>query len=465
MKKFLVVLMAAIMLAIGANAAFEKVNTYNGDFSDVASTAWYSENVKTAYELGFMNGKSEGKFDPDGRVTVVEAITMASRLHAIYNGNEIKAKEKREVRFDFDDPSILVDLTARNSRNDNGINLVRAKGGIKDGIIVMQADGFSSSGSYDPGIKFEGLDIDTSVYDTISFRMKRDPLPNPNNKPRSERIEIFFETTSAQSITGDKCVTADISKVGDLSDWFEVDVDMSKHAKYKDRLVGIRFDTTNNNGIYYIDYVVFSSSDKVEKKWYDMYVDYAVENGIVHKSKYFVADYNNYISRAELCDLFAAALPDEYFTPINDIKGIPDVSLDAKNSDVYLTLYKAGVLLGSDEKGTFNGDSFIKRSEVAAIINRAALPENRVKGTISADWAEYYSDYDLSFDDMQFSDSLVCEAAEGEIKDGMLILKAVDRGAERKTARFDPRIVSKDLNIDASQFTKLRVRMKADFGS
>ena len=35
MKRILTVVLAAIMLAVGVNAAFEKVNTYNNDFSDV----------------------------------------------------------------------------------------------------------------------------------------------------------------------------------------------------------------------------------------------------------------------------------------------------------------------------------------------------------------------------------------------------------------------------------------------
>ena len=74
MKKILVLLMVATTLAVGVNAAFEKVNTYSGNFSDVADTAWYAENVKIAYELGFMNGKGENTFDPDGRVTVAEAL-------------------------------------------------------------------------------------------------------------------------------------------------------------------------------------------------------------------------------------------------------------------------------------------------------------------------------------------------------------------------------------------------------
>ena len=122
MKKIFTMLLCALMLAAGAGAAFQKINTYNGIFADVSDSAWYAENVKTAYELGFMNGKSENAFDPDGNVTVVEGITLASRLHASYFGKEIKKSDStvEEYRFEFDDPEILVDLSQRNSRNTEG---------------------------------------------------------------------------------------------------------------------------------------------------------------------------------------------------------------------------------------------------------------------------------------------------------------------------------------------------------
>ena len=291
MKKIAFALALSFVLSLSAFAAFQKVNTYSGNFSDVKETSWFANDVKTAYEIGLMNGKSEGKFDPNGNVTVIEGITMASRLHAEYHGVEIKAKiaSETEYRFDFDDPSILVDLSKRNSRNDNGINFYRSKGEIKDGMIVLQADGYNSHGSYDPGIQFEGLDLDTRIYNKITFRMKRDELPNvdPDAK-RREMVEIFFETSSNPSITGSKCVTASLSHIDDLTDWFEVSVDMTKHKDYTDYLRGVRFDTTNNNGIYYIDYIVFSKNEnKDNSNWYDMYYDYAIDNGIVGKHTYY----------------------------------------------------------------------------------------------------------------------------------------------------------------------------------
>jgi len=160
--------------------------------------------------------------------------------------------------------------------------------------------------------------------------------------------------------------------------------------------------------------------------------------------------------------LFASTLPNKYFNAINDIKGIPDVVDTDKNADVYLMLYNAGILLGSDEKGTFNGSSKIKRSEVAAIINRVAIPESRVKGSISAVWNDGRTSYDIEFNDESYLNTLSYEAESVRIENGTLVLQVLDRGEER-TPRFDPKIIVKNLDIDAKEYTKLRIRMKPEF--
>lgn len=159
MKKLFISIVAVAMLVTGASAAFEKVNTYNNNFSDVAASSWYAENVKSAYELGFMNGKSEGKFDPNGNVTVAEGITMAARVNAIYNGKEITKAEKPvvatgdEIRFDFDSME--------------GHRLNHAVGDVKDGVLVMKPDAPNASNLFDLGVFMDELSIDASVYKTI----------------------------------------------------------------------------------------------------------------------------------------------------------------------------------------------------------------------------------------------------------------------------------------------------------
>ena len=91
--KFVAIVMSLAM-SLGARAAFEKINTYSEDrFSDVSNTAWYAKEVESTYELGLMNGISDSLFSPDGNVTIAEAITMASRVCATYNGKEISEKD------------------------------------------------------------------------------------------------------------------------------------------------------------------------------------------------------------------------------------------------------------------------------------------------------------------------------------------------------------------------------------
>lgn len=103
--------------------------------------------------------------------------------------------------------------------------------------------------------------------------------------------------------------------------------------------------------------------------WWRVYADYCLEKGIIATD---YSDYSNAITRAQFAALFAAVLPDEALTEMNIITDevIPDVRLsDSYGSAVY-KLYRAGVLTGSDSKGTFHPNTNISRSEMAAIVTR-----------------------------------------------------------------------------------------------
>ena len=72
----------------GNMSNFKKTKTYtNGQFSDVLTNDWFAENVKKAYELGLISGTSETTFTPDSNLNVAEVITLTSRIHDIYYGN------------------------------------------------------------------------------------------------------------------------------------------------------------------------------------------------------------------------------------------------------------------------------------------------------------------------------------------------------------------------------------------
>lgn len=66
---------------------FKTVNTYSANtFTDFSSNDWFSPFVKYAYETGIITGKSTGKFDPKGNLTVAEAITLAAKVHKVFYG-------------------------------------------------------------------------------------------------------------------------------------------------------------------------------------------------------------------------------------------------------------------------------------------------------------------------------------------------------------------------------------------
>ena len=75
----------------GSMSNFKKTKNYtNGQFSDVSKNDWFEENVKLAYELGLINGRSDTTFDPDGEITYAETLALVCRIHNIYSGGTYK---------------------------------------------------------------------------------------------------------------------------------------------------------------------------------------------------------------------------------------------------------------------------------------------------------------------------------------------------------------------------------------
>lgn len=112
--------------------------------------------------------------------------------------------------------------------------------------------------------------------------------------------------------------------------------------------------------------------------WYQVYVDYALANGILSEQ---LSDYTKKANRLEFAHILAKALPAQELPAINTVEdgAIPDLKQD---EDVYM-LYRAGILTGTDTNGTFKADATITRSEVAAIAARMADPTLRMSVTLT----------------------------------------------------------------------------------
>lgn len=116
--------------------------------------------------------------------------------------------------------------------------------------------------------------------------------------------------------------------------------------------------------------------------WYQPYVDYALQNGIIPSS---YPNYEANATRSDFAKIFAAALPEEALPPKNTIEDntIPDVKISYDYGPAVYLLYRAGVLTGSPGTHAYNPLDNIKRSEVAAIVARMASSSFREAFSIS----------------------------------------------------------------------------------
>ena len=109
--------------------------------------------------------------------------------------------------------------------------------------------------------------------------------------------------------------------------------------------------------------------------WYQVYVDYAIDNGIIAKGAF--SDYTVAITRERMADIFSRSLPETELASQNTVDSLPDVNNANPYYNAIIMLYEAGVLTGSDDLGTFSPSNNINRAEAAAIISRVILPETR----------------------------------------------------------------------------------------
>ncbi len=114
-------------------------------------------------------------------------------------------------------------------------------------------------------------------------------------------------------------------------------------------------------------------------RWYEVYLDYAYENGIID-SEVYSGSVTRKATRAQCAEIFAKALPDPALYPIKDVPdgSIPDVPMDDDFAPAVYKLYRAGVLRGSDSNGRFKPNENITRAEFATIVSRMAESDERI---------------------------------------------------------------------------------------
>ena len=111
--------------------------------------------------------------------------------------------------------------------------------------------------------------------------------------------------------------------------------------------------------------------------WYDKYVNYCYNNGILEE--HVVFDWNAPATRAQVAYLFSRCDSRPYTINEVPLTDIPDVHDTTPFAYEILDLYNRGIAAGSDEQYTFHPDSNIMRSEAAALVARLLYREMRIE--------------------------------------------------------------------------------------
>ena len=127
-------------------------------------------------------------------------------------------------------------------------------------------------------------------------------------------------------------------------------------------------------------YTTGSVTLKNGEPWYQTYVDYCKEKGIISKDY----NWNASATRAGYMEIFADALPKGAMNEINTIPNgsIPDVPASHPQAAPIYKLYRVGILQGNDLAHNCNPSANIKRAEVAAILTRMMDSSKRIRFTM-----------------------------------------------------------------------------------
>lgn len=313
-------------------------------FADVADDHWAYDDILYCYEKELFTGKTATRFDPEGKLTVAEAVALAGRLCSLAHGGDGTLPE-------------VPDLTKPYARFYD-----------KNGELIAELDQEHGPASFN------------GSYIALS-KAQDDPA-----LPEACTMELGLEGLyPVKTYAGIRKTFA--SSGGQMSQGFG-----GTGYSFENAEAGKNFST-----IYFLVNPEGATADSVNEWWYpaDFWLRYYCGYSAVVDMCYHIAlahpgedgwistDYDpvgafpkERATRTMFACLINGAVTDE-LEVINDTSAIPDVDPESEDAAAILRLYGAGILVGVDETGRFQGDGELTRAQAATILARVLQPEAR----------------------------------------------------------------------------------------
>ena len=96
MKKFLSIILVAMMILSSLSVAVFADEEYGMPFTDVKEGAWYYDGIEFCYDYGIVNGMTETTFQPNGTLTRAQFVQML----AMYDGVDLEEYKGMDSGFD-----------------------------------------------------------------------------------------------------------------------------------------------------------------------------------------------------------------------------------------------------------------------------------------------------------------------------------------------------------------------------
>lgn len=313
-------------------------------FTDVAENHWAYDDILYCYEKELFTGKTATTFDPNGKLTVAEAVALAGRLCSLTHGGDGALPE-------------LPDLTKSYARFYDENGKLFAEFNQDNGPVSFNDEYIALTGKQD----------DTTLPKSCTMELGLEGF---------SPIKTFQGTWKSYAFAGG-------------------------HMSYGYKGTGYLFEEkiySIFSGVHYAVNPDYTAAKCVNEWWYpaafwlqyygyNVVTDMCYHIGLSHPNpdgSFSSSDALSTFSkeratRAMFACLINGAVEDE-LEVINDTSAIPDVDdmiSCTSTTGAVLRLYGAGILVGVDKTGRFHGDGELTRAQAATILARVLQPEAR----------------------------------------------------------------------------------------